>query len=138
MYDQGNIDLDDALQLAAIVSAKAKEFEIGFSVAILDSSGVTVLVHRMSGAPLMSVDIAREKAYMAVGLGSATTRFRDAAADSTLMGAALNSLPRRLLFGGGAPIRVDGQLVGAVGVAGGAEEQDIDAALAAVESFGEM
>jgi uncharacterized protein GlcG (DUF336 family) len=43
--------------------------------------------------------------------------------------------PRLLTWGGGVPVRVDGQVVGAVGVSGGPEDDDIACARAALAAL---
>lgn len=44
--------------------------------------------------------------------------------------------PRLTIFGGGVGIRVDGQLVGAVGVSGGSAEEDAAIAAAGAAAIG--
>jgi len=45
------------------------------------------------------------------------------------------SLPEVCAFQGGVPIRVEGEILGAVGVSGGSGEQDVAIALAAAASL---
>ncbi len=43
--------------------------------------------------------------------------------------------PRFVMFGGGHPIRVDGEVIGGIGVSGGAERQDEECALAGLAAL---
>ena len=53
----------------------------------------------------------------------------------SLYGLQLTNNQRIVPFGGGFPIIVDGQVVGAVGVSGGTVEEDMSIAKAAVDAF---
>lgn len=44
--------------------------------------------------------------------------------------------PRMVVFGGGLPIRIDGELVGGIGVSGASAEQDEACARAGLEAIG--
>ena len=44
--------------------------------------------------------------------------------------------PRLVVFGGGLPIRVAGELIGGIGVSGASEEQDEECARAALLAIG--
>ncbi|MGH3184750.1 MAG: GlcG/HbpS family heme-binding protein, partial [Streptosporangiaceae bacterium] len=62
------------LAKAMIEAAERKAAEMGhpFVIAIVDDSGVLKAFSRMDGAPLLSVQVAQDKAYTAVGFGIAT------------------------------------------------------------------
>src|SRR5260370_5044124 len=120
------LDLGQAVAEAAL--AKAREIGSPSSIAVLDAGRELVAFARMDGAPLASVPIAQAKAYTARSLDTATRDLDDLAQP----GAALFVLQvshlavgRALItFGGGLPITVDGEVIGAVGVAGGTPDQD--------------
>jgi uncharacterized protein GlcG (DUF336 family) len=62
------------LARAMIDAAEKKAAEMGhpFVIAIVDDSGVLKAFSRMDGAALVSVQVAQDKAYTAVGFGLAT------------------------------------------------------------------
>ena len=65
-------------------------------------------------------------AYTAAGFGLATDAWHDFIKDDPpLADGAPTGVDRLVIFGGGFPLKVDGQLVGGVGVSGGTAEQDV-------------
>ena len=92
-----------------IEAAEQKAAEMGhpFVIAIVDDSGVLKAFSRMDGAPLLSVQVAQDKAYSAVGFGMATDAWHDFVKDDPplAMGAA-PGIDRLIVFGGGYPIKV--------------------------------
>lgn len=111
--------------------AKATELGKGFTVAIVDESGVLKALHRMDGAPLISVQIAQDKAYTAAGFGIPSHAWHDFIKDDPPLAAgAPTGIDRLVVFGGGFPIERDGAVVGAVGVSGGHYSEDMEVAVA--------
>jgi uncharacterized protein GlcG (DUF336 family) len=129
------------LARAMIEAAEKKAAEMGhpFVIAIVDDSGVLKAFSRMDGAALVSVQVAQDKAYTAVGFGLATDAWHDFVKDDPplAMGAA-PGIDRLIVFGGGYPIKVGEAVVGGIGVSGGHYSQDMEVAqagLSAVASF---
>jgi uncharacterized protein GlcG (DUF336 family) len=127
--------------LAGVVAsgaiAHAEQLGKGFTIAVVDESGVLKLVHRMDGAPLISVQIAQDKAYTAAGFGIPSHAWHDFIKDDPpLAVGAPTAIDRLVVFGGGFPLLVDGQLVGAVGVSGGHYTEDMDVATAGLRAAG--
>jgi uncharacterized protein GlcG (DUF336 family) len=130
------------LAKAMIEAAERKATEMGhpFVIAIVDDSGVLKAFSRMDGAALLSVQVAQDKAYSAVGFGMSTDAWHDFVKDDPplAMGAA-PGIERLIVFGGGYPIKIGSAVVGAIGVSGGHYGQDMDVAqagLLAVPSAG--
>ena len=125
------------LAKAMIEAAERKATEMGhpFVTAVLDDSGVLKAFSRMDGAPLLSVQVAQDKAYTAVGFGMATDAWHDFVKDDPplAMGAA-PGIARLVVFGGGYPIKVGGAVVGGIGVSGGHYSQDMDVAQAGLSA----
>ena len=104
-----------------------------FVIAIVDESGVLKALSRMDGAPLLSVQVAQDKAYTAAGFGLATDAWHDFIKDDPpLAEGAPTGVDRLVIFGGGYPLKVGGQLVGGIGVSGGHYTQDMEVARAAL------
>jgi uncharacterized protein GlcG (DUF336 family) len=122
-----------ARRLLSAAADEAAAIELPIAIAIVDESGVLKAFLRMDGAPLLTVQIAQDKAYTAAGFGVTTGAWRDMlAADAALAIAAPAGINRLVAIGGGAPISIDGVVVGGIGVSGGSPEQDADVASAAL------
>ncbi len=120
---------------AAVRAAEALGARI--NVAVVDAGGVLAGFLRMPGAPLHSVDIAIDKAYTAVSFGLPTDRWFDVLqGHSAAVRDGLVLRPRFVAFGGGLPLMEDGQRLGAIGVSGGSEEQDVAIARAGLAALG--
>src|SRR6201991_5021892 len=108
--------------------AKARAIGVSENVAVLDDGGNLKAFHRMDGAPILSIEIAQNKAYTAV-FGVPTQDFFDFIQRDPSLLAGIPTLPRVAAWGGGLPIKVNGEIVGAVGVSGAPTVQnDIDCA----------
>jgi uncharacterized protein GlcG (DUF336 family) len=90
----------------------------------------------MNGAFLHSIDIAIDKAYTAAGFGFPTHQWMDEIGDVPQLREGLVQRDRLVIFGGGLPIASEDQVIGAIGVSGGSEEQDGICAQAGLERLG--
>jgi uncharacterized protein GlcG (DUF336 family) len=119
--------ISSALAERILDAAVAKAGELGkpFTIAVVDESGVLKALRRMDGAALISVQIAQDKAYTAVGFGMPSHGWYDFIKDDgPLAMGATAGIDRLVVFGGGYPVVVDGAVVGAVGVSGGHYSED--------------
>src|SRR6476661_5264062 len=124
-YAKSSISTEAAHRLIAAAEAKADELGKPFVIAVVDDAGVLKALSRMDGAALLSVQVAQDKAYTAVGFGMPTHGWHDFIKDDPpLADGAPTGIERLVIFGGGYPIQVDGQVVGAIGVSGGHYSQD--------------
>ena len=125
-----------ALKLAEQAKFEAQKLDKNVSVAVLNASGVTLLLLKGDNVGPHNTEASRRKAYTA--LSTKTPSFelmQKAAADPSAQN--LNTLPELLLLGGGVPIWKDGELVGSIGVSGaGGGENDHNVARQAAESLG--
>ena len=112
--------------------AKARELGVTENVAILDDGGNLKAFGRMDGAPILCIEIAQNKAYTAL-FGVSTQAFFDFIQGDPSLLAGIPTLARVAAWGGGLPIKVDGEIVGAIGVSGApAVQNDVDCASAAL------
>lgn len=110
--------------LAAVTEATRRGLTV--TVVIADDAAVPFHLTRMTGARALSVDLATRKAATAARTGRATHEWaRMLADDADLALAATASLPELVLFGGGVPIRDGETVIGAVGVSGAAQDEDV-------------
>jgi uncharacterized protein GlcG (DUF336 family) len=125
------------LARAMIEAAEKQAAEMGhpFVIAIVDESGVLKAFSRMDGAALLSVQIAQDKAYTAIGFGMSTDAWHEFVKDDPplAMGAA-TGIDRLIVFGGGYPITIGGAVVGGIGVSGGHYSQDMEVAQAGLSA----
>jgi uncharacterized protein GlcG (DUF336 family) len=138
VFDKRSISTELAHQMIQAAERKATEMGHPFVIAIVDESGVLKALSRMDGAALLSVQVAQDKAYTAAGFGLSTDAWHEFIKDDPPLAAgATGGIDRLVVFGGGYPIKLDGQVIGGVGVSGGHYTQDMEvaqAALAAVDS----
>lgn len=126
-----------AQAVLAAASTTAAELDAPSTIVVVDAHGLLKAMIRMDGAPLIGVDLARQKAYTCVAMGGRdTAQLAQAIAGNAQVLAALTSLPDVAVLSGGAPLLVDEVLVGAVGVSAPSGGADIKIAEAAVASFG--
>jgi uncharacterized protein GlcG (DUF336 family) len=112
--------------------AKARELGVTENVAILDDGGNLKAFCRMDGASIPTIEIAQNKAYTAL-FGVSTQDFFDFIQSDPSLLAGIPTLGRVAAWGGGFPIKVNGEVVGAIGVSGApAVQNDVDCARAAL------
>jgi uncharacterized protein GlcG (DUF336 family) len=132
VFQKGSVTAELAAKMVEAVVAKANALGMPQIVAILDESGLLKAFCRMDGAPLISIEVAQNKAYTAL-LGAPSQDFFNRIKDDPALLAGVPHIPRIVTFGGGLSIRVDGAVVGAIGVNGGTVEQDIACAQAGLD-----
>src|SRR5258705_9052752 len=97
--------------------AKARELGVSENVAILDDGCNLKVFSRMDGASMPTIEIAQKKAYTALFGVSTQDFFNFIQGDPSLL-AGIPTLSRVAAWGGGFPIKMNGEIVGAVGVSG--------------------
>ncbi|WP_049899359.1 GlcG/HbpS family heme-binding protein [Halococcus agarilyticus] len=133
------IPLDMAKELADAAEQRAEEIDNPMVIAVANAEGTLIVNRRMDTAWLGSIDIARNKAYTAACYELATDTLGEMAQPGeSLYGIQNTNDDRMVIFGGGYPLHDDDELVGAIGVSGGAVEQDMDVAGSAVDRFDEL
>lgn len=133
---KASITQEAAKAVIAAAEAKAREMGVPMVIAVCDESGVLKAFSRMDGAALLSVDIAQDKAYTAVSFSMPTHAWFDFIKDDPPLLHGIVKTPRLVVFGGGYPITIDGQIVGGVGVSGGHYSQDMEVAQAGLAALG--
>mgnify|MGYP001270352969 FL=1 len=121
---------------AAVRYAESHGWKI--NVAVADRSGNLMAFLRMPGAFLHSIDLAIDKAYTAASFGFRTKDWMSIVGGDEGMKLGFSATPRLIVFGGGLPIRLDGESewLGGIGVSGASEEQDEECALAGLVAIG--
>lgn len=130
-FDRPSVSAELAKSMIEAAERQATEMGHPFVIAIVDESGVLKAFSRMDGAALISIQIAQDKAYTAVGFGIPSDAWHDFVKDDAplAMGAA-PGIDRLIVFGGGYPIKIGDTIIGGIGVSGGHYEQDMEVAKA--------
>jgi uncharacterized protein GlcG (DUF336 family) len=115
-----------AKNVADRVEAEAAKTRVPVAVTVIDVHGNIVLQHRMTGAPVFSIEISERKAYTSALVGLRTADILPLVQPGQLL-YSLTSLSggRYCAIGGGVPILEAGAVLGGVGVSGGTAEQDV-------------
>jgi glc operon protein GlcG len=107
-----------ARRLVDAAVREAEAISVAATIVVVDESGVVKEMCRMDGAPLVSVQTALNKAYAAAAIGMPPDDFYAAIESDGAAVASFATRPGLALIGGGLPVLADGQVAGAIGVAG--------------------
>ena len=107
---------------------------IHFSVAVTDASGHLCAFARADHTPFLTIDIAINKAWTAASFGVPTHSWNQLIQDPKL--APITETKRLVAVGGGSPLIIDGQLIGAIGISGGTYTEDQETAEHALAPLG--
>jgi len=110
------MELATKAALAAVKQCAQDGFKV--SVAIVDSAGLIKAQLRADGAGPHTLDSSRRKAYTSNSLRGATQRFAELLVKSPDLHSLAHINDSILLLGGGFPIKLNGEIVGGVGVGG--------------------
>jgi uncharacterized protein GlcG (DUF336 family) len=125
----------DAQAVMSAATARAAALAVPMNIVVLDAGGHLKSFLRMDGALLGSIDIAQKKAKTAVLFESNS----EAVWEYCKPGAAAHGLEltNQILatFAGGVPLRAGKEMLGAIGVSGGAVSQDAEVAAAGAAAF---
>lgn len=130
------ITADSARSLAESAAKAAADAGVPMCIAITCPAGNLAHFHRMDGAPLLSSDIAINKAYTAAAYGLATHVWHEFIKDDPPLLHGIVHTDRLVTFGGGYPIKEDGVAIGAIGISGGHYHQDMEVATRALGALG--
>jgi glc operon protein GlcG len=124
----------EARQLVGAIADRLESEEKGAAVAAVDRHGELVAFLRTEGCPLPSIKIAIQKAFTAARERSESRALGDKARAEDFPLTNFGELGY-VGWGGGVPIVVDGEVIGAVGVSGLPETNDMELARWAVAEF---
>ena len=132
LVNKHSISFELAQRMVNAAVAKARELGVSENVVILDEGGNLKAFGRMDGAPLPTTEMAQNKAYTAL-LGVSTQDFFNFIQSDPSLLAGVPTLSRIAAWGGGFPVTVSGEVVGAIGISGAPTVQnDIDCGRAAL------
>ena len=137
---QISIQLDAANRIigAALASARVEKM-LPLTVVVLDVTGKIIASQSEDGSGLLRFDVARGKAWGALGMGMSSRLIRDRLANRPSFQAALATVSDGKFIpvpGGVLVLDVDGSVIGAVGVSGDTSEKDEYCAISGIAAVG--
>ena len=129
------IPAEQALQMVRAAHAEAATLDIAVTAVVVDESGRLVALGRMDRARPITVDVATNKAYTAASFQQPTDELQGLAGQAWFQSLVVSSNGRIMAGGGALPIVEGGNVVGAVAVAGGTDEQDQRCCQAALRAY---
>ncbi|MGH9614407.1 MAG: GlcG/HbpS family heme-binding protein [Bryobacteraceae bacterium] len=119
------INLETARKVIAAAEKKAAEIGQPMNIAVVDEGGNLVAHVRMDGAWLGSIDISINKAFTSRAFDISTKDLaQHSQSGGQFFGIHVSNHGRVMIFAGGIPLKQSGKVVGAIGVSGGAGDQD--------------
>ncbi len=135
-----DLTLESANKIVAAALAAAREMQIPpLTVVVLDAAGDLKAMQREDGASMFRFDIARGKAWAAVGMGAPSRALAERARDNPNFFVALAATAQgRFLPQPGAVLIRDGagRILGAAGASGGTGDEDEAACARGVAAAG--
>lgn len=135
-FQKSSITTEAAERIIKAAEAKAQEMGKQMVIAVCDEDGVLKAFRRMDGAPLLSVQIAQDKAYTAISFGGlATHEWWDFIKNDVPLLHGIVKTERLIVFGGGYAIKSDTGIIGGIGVSGGHYSEDMQVAEAGLAAL---
>ncbi len=130
--DKKVLSLEAATKIAAAAHAAARARGVGVVIAVVDDGGHLILLHRLDDAQVASVNVSIGKARTAAIYRRPSREFEEQIRAGRVAALALaDSTPLQ----GGIPIRLDGKVIGAIGVSGDTPLVDEAIAIAGASVF---
>ena len=114
----------DAMKIVSAIQAELEKENKGAAVAVADEHGELLAFVRTDGCPLASIMIAMNKAFTAARERKESKAVGRASKEEGFPMTNFGDL-RYVSWGGGVPIIYQGKVIGAVGVSGLPEEEDM-------------
>jgi glc operon protein GlcG len=131
------LDYSEAQKIVGAIVEEALRRQQIIVVAVADPYGELIALARMDGAPIPSIRIAANKAWTAARARKPTreigekSRHPEQGYDIAYYG------DRRFVgWGGGIPVRKDGEVVGSIAVSGLSSDEDIELAMLGAATVG--
>lgn len=129
------ITLDIAEKIAQKCVDKAEEINVPMIISIMGDDGRLIVFKKMNNALPVSIKISQAKAYTAYALKMRSDELGKLSQPGEMLYGIDTVCDDIVLFGGGIPLKVKGELVGSIGVSGGSVEEDITVAEAGEDFF---
>jgi glc operon protein GlcG len=124
MYQNNNLSHTDAMKIIEAIRVELEKGNKGAAVAVADSHGELLAFLRTDGCRLPSINIAINKAFTAAREQKESRAVGHASREEHFPMTNFGD-PRYTGWGGGVPVMVEGEVIGAVGVSSLPEEEDM-------------
>jgi uncharacterized protein GlcG (DUF336 family) len=130
------LEFADVKKILAGAEAEAIKIGVDMDIAVVDDGGNLLGFYRMDRGKVTSIQIAIDKAFTAAGSRRPTSEYKAVGApNGPAFGIHVSNQGRFMIFGGGVPIIIDGECVGAVGCSSGTPDQDEQVARAGISAI---
>lgn len=130
------LTLDDARIMMAAAEEKAREIGVDMDIAITDDGGHLLMFHRMDNARVTSIDVAISKAFTAAGARKSTRAYAETGnPGGPAYGIHVSNQGRFMIFPGGLPVFIAGEIAGGIGCSSGHSDQDETVAQAGIDAL---
>ena len=130
------LTLEDTRIMMDAAEEKAREIGVDMDIAITDDGGNLLMFHRMDDARITSIDIAIDKAFTAAAARKSTRAYGETSGPGgPSFGIHVSNRGRFMVFPGGLPVFVDGQILGGIGCSSGHPDQDDAVAQAGIDAL---
>jgi uncharacterized protein GlcG (DUF336 family) len=126
---------EKAIQMVRNAHAQAAQLDIAVTAVVVDPSGRMIALGRMDKARPITVEMALNKAYTAASFQQSTKELAGMASQTWFQSLVVSSNGRIMPGGGALPVVEGGNVVGAIAVAGGTDDQDQKCAEEALASY---
>ncbi|OIJ92314.1 GlcG/HbpS family heme-binding protein [Streptomyces monashensis] len=134
---RASISSELAQKIIEAADAAALATDKRFGISVVDESGHLKAFLRQDGAKLITLQVSQDKAYTAVASQLSTEQWSENLKKDEVVGnGAPTGIARLVALGGGLPIVIDGEVVGAIGVSGGHWTDDVKIAEAGLAVLG--
>ena len=136
LYQVRTIGAEAAGTLVAHVTQAAMAKGLNVAVTVAGVDGAMVAALRMDGVAAPILEFATDKAFTAATMGKSSQAFGERMTSSPTLSLGLSTRTGLLPWGGAVPLVENGEIVGAIGVSGATDEDDIALAADAARSAG--
>lgn len=134
MYQSTQLSHTDALKVIEVIRAEVDKENKGAAIAVVDEHGELLAFVRTDGCRFSSITIAINKAYTAAREHKTSRALGQSSRTDNFPLTNFGEL-RYTGWGGGVPIVYEGKVIGAVGVSGLPEEEDMILAQLGVDAL---
>ncbi len=133
---QRHLTLEVAELVLGAAVDRAEELDVTAAIVVTDAAGGVSTLARLDGAPPISIRHALGKASSASGMGRSTDEFLEKRlTQDDVLWRAIGGRSDAFVTPGGYPLKIDGRVVGAIGVATARHEHDSAIAQAGVAAL---
>jgi uncharacterized protein GlcG (DUF336 family) len=130
------LSVDEAHILIEGSVAASRDIDVPMCIAIVDESGNLIAFERMDGGKISSISIAIDKASTGARARNGTHVYNQLCVPGQpTFGIHVTNDGHFSVIGGGLPVRVNGEVVGGVGISAGTAVQDVAVAEQALKFF---